>query len=282
MLIEWIFSFMITTWQHLPEVETWANENLGGVESLTAEILREEEILCVLEKHALLSFDSQWTKRDRLKIPAACRRTSNMSEYLEGVQFRTEPLLKKNEFPAWDHRLDVVVKNQTPFTIYLRRDRDYLGAHSTAGWSMWIELKTGILRFEWVDQFRNSHLRMKAHTELNPLKGNLKLITHIDALMVTNKGSKVGRAALLTGRSSEGFKHIVFERLNKDLLKSKEKCTKHHSCKKVSSIAIDELKLQKFANVKSSLYTNFLKQGRPLSFSEISPEELVPQMAVFR
>lgn len=282
MLIEWIFGFLMTTWQHLPEVETWANENLAGVESLTAEILREEEILCVLEKHALLTFDSRWTKKDRLKIPTVCRRTGSMAEYLEGVQFRTEPLLKKNEFPAWDHRLDVMVKNQAPFTIYLRRDRDYLGAHSSAGWSMWIELKTGILRFEWVDQVRNSHLRMKAHTELNPLKGNLKQITHIDALMVTNTGNQVSKAAILTGRSSEGFKHILFERRNKDLFKLKEKCTKHHSCKKISSIAVNELNLQKFANVKSAIYTNFLKQGRPLSFSDVSPEELVPQMAVFR
>ncbi len=69
MMMELVFSFLINTWKDLPEVGLWAQENIGGVETLITKMREEDQILCALEKNRLLSFDGQWKKRDQTKSP---------------------------------------------------------------------------------------------------------------------------------------------------------------------------------------------------------------------
>lgn len=280
-MMELVFSFLLNTWKGFPEVDSWAGEHLGGMESLIAELAREEQILCSLERHRLLSYDSQWKKEANLKIPKECAKQSEKRS-LGTVEFRSETVPLNHDLASWDHKVEIRLKGEMPFSLYTRLDKKYVGAHSTAGWSMWVERKTGHLRYEWSDVANDRHFRMIAKVNMNPLKGGVSKVHELQALFVNQEGSKIQKAFVVSGNSSAGFRHLSYQRSGEQWIKSSEKCSRPQVAKDSLDLFMEEEKLRHFADVSSKKYSAFLEKAQPLAFISVEPAELVPPMAPFR
>ncbi|WP_374077035.1 hypothetical protein [Bdellovibrio bacteriovorus] len=281
MMMAVVFSFLLNTWKSFPEVDFGADEHGDRVKSLIAEIVKEEQILCSLERHHLLSYDGQWRKQTNLKIPKECENQVG-KQVLAQVEVRSETLPPNHDLSAWDHKVQIKAQGDTSFSLYTRQDKKYVGAHSTAGWSMWIERKTGNLRYEWSDPSKTRHFRMIAKVNMNPVKGGVSKVHDLQALFVNQAKNKVQKAVVISGNSAEGFKYLSYQRSGEQWIKSTERCSRSSACKVSGNFSMDEEKLRQFADVSSKKYTEFLEKARPLAFASVEPEELVPPMAHFR
>ncbi|MEK2643917.1 hypothetical protein [Bdellovibrio sp. BCCA] len=281
MLMELVFSFLLNVWSHFPEADSWAAEHVGGIEAATAEMAFEEQILCSLENQRLLSYDNRWKKEASLKVPVKCRK-KNQNESYQQVEFRSQTLPTGHAMFAWDHSVEIKIKDHAPFVLYTRQDKKYVGAHSTAGWSMWVERKTGKLRYEWSDAKKNLHLRMLATVDINPVKGSISDVRNLHGLFVKKENGAVVKAVKISGDSEDGFKHISYEKNEKGWTKTCEKCSSEKSCKHSVDNLGEESKLNSFADVSSKEYQEFLLRGTPLAFVNVEPSELVPPVAPYR
>ncbi|WP_415061306.1 hypothetical protein [Bdellovibrio sp.] len=280
--MELVFSFLLNTWKDFPEMSAWADEHLGGTHSLIEGIKEEEQIFCILEKNHLLSYDGRRKKQLKIKIPKECERSGLKMAAFDEIDFTSESLASQNYQGSWDQKVDVRIKGQKPFTLYVRQDKKYIGAHSTKGWSMWIERKAGHLRYEFVDQKRTTHFRLKAKGDLNPLKGGIAHLHELEALYVCRDGKKVQRALAIFGAASEGYRKVAYQRLGDSWTPSYEECSRKKSCKDPLRISLSEEKVEKFSDISSKSYLDFIERGQPLSFMKVEPEELVPPMSIFR
>ncbi|MEN0057890.1 MAG: hypothetical protein AAGB31_03575 [Bdellovibrio sp.] len=280
--MEMVFSFLVNTWQGLPEVKQWAQEHIGASDVLLTKLKREEQILCALEKQRFLAYDGQWKKREYLRVPQACRLPADKNAGFDHVEFRSQTLPPHHAQASWDQKVDVRVRGLYEFTLFTRQDKRYIGAHSTAGWSMWVERKTGHLRYELADPDEKAHFRLHARAIINPVKGILSDIASMEALYVTQKEGQVHKALWLSGNSREGFRHVAYHRQEGALQKMVDKCLRGRTCKDHPAAALDEGKLTAFSNVHSGSYTTYMKEGLPLAFSGVQVEEVVPSVGVFR
>lgn len=280
MALDLIFSFLLNTWQSFPGVNTWAEEHLNGVD-IVAEIKREEQILCSLERQRLLSYDARWKKRARLEMPKECQDRLKHQEALQEVEFRSQSLTSPEKKSAWNHRIDVKAKDVAPFALFVRYDGKYVGAHSTAGWSMWVERKTGHVRYEWTDFSKSSHFRMKAEAVLNPVKGNVTKLGSLTALYVRQDAGSLQKAAFVT-EDSVGYRHVVYLRNGTEWAKTLERCTRKKGCQDPFEVSLEETKLSNFVNVSTKSYGDFIERGHPLAFIKINTDEVVPQTDHFR
>ncbi len=279
--MELVFSFLLNTWKDFPELNAWAEEHLGGTQPLIEEVQKEEQILCILEKNRLLSYDGR-RKKQKIKVPKECERNGLKATAFDEIDFTSESLASQNRQGSWDQKVDVRIKGQKPFTLYVRQDKKYIGAHSTTGWSMWIERKAGHLRYEYVDQRRTTHFRMRAKGDLNPLKGGISRLHELEALYVCRDGKKVQRALAIFGAAGDGYRKVAYQRLGDSWTPSYEECSRKKVCRDPLRISLSEDKVEKFSDVSSSSYLNFMEKGEPLSFTKVEPEELVPPMSIYR
>lgn len=281
MTIGLIFSFLLNTWQSVPGVNTWADEHLGGVDVVLSEIKKEEQILCTLEHQHLLAYDARWKKSENLKIPKECQEHGKVSESLELIEYRSESLASPEKKTAWNHKVDINLKGHPAFTLFVRADGKYVGAHSTAGWSMWVERKTGSVRYEWIDSQKTCHFRLKAKGLINPIKGTMAKLTSLEALFVHQEAGKMKKALFVT-EDQRGARHTAYLREGENWAKSTDKCTRQKFCKGPLAISFEENRLAAFSNVSDKSYQEFIEKGHPLAFRKISLEELVPPTDRFR
>ena len=280
MALDLIFSFLLNTWQSFPGTNSWAEEHLQGVD-IVAEIKKEEQILCSLERQRLLAYDARWKKRDQLEIPKECQDLLKHRGALQEVEFRSQSLASPEKKSAWNHRIDVKTKEGTPFTLFVRYDGKYVGAHSTAGWSMWVERKTGHVRYEWTDFTKNSHFRMKAQVAMNPVKGNVTKLGSLAALYVRQEAGILQKAVFVT-EDSVGYRHVVYLRSGTEWKKTLERCTRKKGCQDPLEVSLEETKLSNFGNVATKSYGDYIEKGHPLAFIKIDVDEVVPPTDNFR
>lgn len=281
MAIDLIFSFLLNTWQSFPGINSWADEHMGGVDVIISEIKKEEQILCSLEHNQLLAYDARWKKSEKLKIPKECQDPNTGAESYDLIEYRSESLTSPEKKTAWNHKVDVSLKGHPAFTLYVRADRKYVGAHSTAGWSMWVERKTGSVRYEWIDEQKSCHFRLKARGLINPLKGTIAKLHSMEALYVRQELGKLKKALFVT-EDKRGARHTTYFRDGTTWVKGADTCTRKKGCKEPPEISLDEDRLTNFANVSTQKYKDFIEKGHPLAFQKISLEDLVPPTDQFR
>lgn len=254
---------------------------MGGVDVVISEIKKEEQILCSLEHNQLLSYDARWKKNENLKIPKECKEHDKGAESYELIEYRSESLASPEKKTAWNHKVEVRLKGHPAFTLFVRADRKYVGAHSTAGWSMWVERKTGSVRYEWIDPEKTCHFRLKAKGLINPLKGTMGKLNSLEALFVRQESGKVKKAVFVT-EDLRGARHTVYFRDGDSWAKRADLCTRRKGCKEPLEISFEENLVVVFGNVSDKRYQDFVEKGHPLAFRKISLEELVPPTDRFR
>lgn len=285
-MIELVFSFVLNTWGGLGMVHSWADTHLGGAHMLTERMSTEREILCALEMRGDLVYDGRWREKTRLPVPPKCLPDKEGKEkVLSQISFRSLTLASVPNLSSWDQQIDIRLKDQTPFTIYLRQDKHHIGVHSTAGWAMWVERKKGSVRFEMADTKSRRHFRLKARGNVNPLKGEWESVQYIEALHVYQDKGLVQKAHILVSNEAEGFTEINFEREKEGLkrvTKGEAKKTPARSFADSWAFKVGEKELTAFSDVSSQKYQDFIQRGRPLAFHSVDPEQTVPETALFR
>lgn len=150
---------------------------------------------------------------------------------------------------------------------------------------MWVERKTGAIRYELSDAQSSMHFRLKVTGNINPLKGVVTEINSVEALHVSQSQGKVEKAHVLVGKKQEGFTQVVFRRDNNSLKKvasSESKKGFKEGYRDSWASKVGEKELTSFANVHSKKYRDFVAQGLPLAFEKVDPEQAVPETALFR
>ncbi|KYG66947.1 hypothetical protein AZI86_07950 [Bdellovibrio bacteriovorus] len=286
-MIELVFSFILSTWGGLTVVQEWADDHIGGFQVLTDRIHKEEQILCALERQGMLVYDGQWKEKTQLPIPASCLKdtTPQIANPIPTISFRSETLASVPNQSSWDQRIDIRLKDEEQYSLFFRQDKQHVGVHSTAGWSMWVERKTGCIRYELSDAKSLMHFRLKVMGNINPLKGVVTDVNSVEALHVSQSEGKVEKAHVLVGKKQEGFTQLVFRR-DKDSLKkvasSESKKGFKEGFHESWASKIGEKELTLFADVNSKKYRDFVMQGLPLAFDRVNPEQPVPETALFR
>ena len=286
-MIELVFSFIISTWGGLTVVQEWADASIGGIEVLTERIHKEEQILCALERQGMLVYDGQWKEKLQVAVPASCLKGtgSRIANPIPSISYRSETLASVPNQSSWDQRIDIHLKDKEPYSIFLRQDKEHIGVHSTAGWSMWVERKTGIIRYELTDGSSTMHFRLKVSGRVNPLKGVVNEVNSVEALYVVKNEGKVQSAHVLVGKKQEGFTQVAFRRQAKTLKKiavSESKKGFKEGYRDSWASRVGEKELSLFADVNSKKYRDFITQGLPLAFERVNPEQTVPETALFR
>jgi hypothetical protein len=286
-MIELVFSFILSTWSGLGVVQEWADEQLGGSHVLTERINHEEQILCALERQGLLVYDGQWKDKVQLNIPSECVKDAHtkITSPVPQISYRSESLSSVPNQSSWDQRIDVRLKEQEPYSLYFRHDKHHVGVHSTTGWSMWVERKTGSIRYELTDLASSVHFRLKVRGNLNPLKGVVNEVHSIEALHVRQSEGKVQKAHALVGAKGDGYTQVSFRRDKAELKRISQSDSKKNfkeSFKESWATKLGEKELTQFANVSSKKYRDFVAQGMPLAFENVNPEQVVPETALFR
>lgn len=254
---------------------------MGLDPSYRVAVLSEEATLCGLEKAHLLGYDGQWHEKEALSIPMECS-DSLPSHLLRKVEVKSETLNSAAESSSWDQRVTVKSEGQELFTIYMRQDKHFVGAHSSSGWSMWIERRSGQFRFEFVDQKHTAHLRMKAVGILNPLKGGFSSVQKLEALYVENKNEKAQMAITINGSVTEGLRTFVFQNQKNQWMQISDQCSVKQGCKHNPTFRVDQAAATKFGSVRCKMVDEFIKGGLPLAFTSVMPDEVIPQVGSFR
>lgn len=273
MFVDLVFSFLLSTWKSLPE--------LGFDPSYRGVILSEAATLCGLERAHLLGYDGQWHEKESLNIPIEC--SDALPPYsLTKIEVKSETLNSLSQSSAWDQRVSLKVNGKDFFTIYLRQDKHFVGAHSSNGWSMWVERRSGQFRFEYLDQMHTNHLRMKALGILNPLKGGFSSVQNLEALYVENKDGKAQTAITISGSNEGGLRTLIYRDQRNEWIQTDDQCSLKQGCKHNSTFQVDQGMATKFASVRCKMVDDFINGGLPLAFTSVMPEEVVPQVGNFR
>lgn len=281
-MIELVFSFILNTWGGLQTVHTWAQSNLGGAQVLTDLVYRDQQILCALERQGALVYDGQWKERKDLVIPRVCiKDVSKEAKVISNISFRSATLASVPKLSSWDQQIDLRLKGEAPYSVYFRHDKNHVGAHSTAGWAMWVERRKGSVRFEMVNPETQMHFRLKARGNVNSVKGDFTEVHHIEALHVNHDKGEVQKAHIFFGNAKESTE-VVFNRESESLNKKELKRGVHASFASSWASRVGEKELKTFSDVSSQKYRDFIQSGAPLAFTSVNPEQTVPETAVFR
>ena len=146
---------------------------------------------------------------------------------------------------------------------------------------MWVERKTGFVRYEWIDSQKTRHFRLKAKGLINPIKGTMAKLNSLEALFVHQEAGKLKKAFFVT-EDQRGARHTSYLREGESWTKSADKCTRPNVCKEPLAISLEENRLAVFSNVSDKSYQEFVEKGHPLAFGKISLDELVPPTDRFR
>jgi hypothetical protein len=279
-LNELVLLFILQSWKDLEQQMLLAQPHVESLQALESELQANQLMLCGLEKKGLLSFDEQWIESAKLEVPESCLAGRAATTY-KNLRVRSSSIGLMDAMNPWDHKLEVRSAGEKPYALYLRQDKKYVGAHSTKGWSVWIERKTGKFRFEYVNAKDNSHLRVHGTGSLHPLKGALQKLESLDALHVSGSPSGL-KANVMKFSSVEGFKLWAFEKQDGKWQGTKKICLQADKCEGLGKLEIDETSAQHFAHVENSSYQTFLEKGHPLAFQKIEASELVPGAASYR
>jgi hypothetical protein len=279
-LNELVLLFILQSWKDLERQMLLAQPHVESLQALEADLQKNQLMVCGLEKKGLLSFDQRWIETAKLEIPKPCLAGGVATTY-KNLRVRSSSIGLMDAMSPWDQKLEVHAADQKPYVLYLRQDKKYVGAHSTQGWSVWIERKTGKFRFEYVNVKNNSHLRLQGAGSLHPIKGDLQKLESLDALYVSGSALNL-KANVVRFSGAEGFKLWAFEKLEGKWQGTKRVCSQPDNCEGLGKLEINESSAQQFASVDNSRYQTFLERGHPLAFQKIEASELVPGAASYR
>lgn len=280
MLNELVLSFILKSWRDLEKQILSAQTYVESLQSLESEMQTSQLLLCGLEKKGLLSFDQRWIELEKLEVPEACH-VDHVATVYKKIRIRSSSIGIADSMNPWDHKIEVGIGTEPLYSLYLRQDKKYVGAHSTKGWSAWIERKTGSFRFEYVNPKNNTHLRMRASGQLHPLKGDLQKLDSLDAVQVSGVAADL-KAALVKVTGTDGFKLWGFGKQDGKWQGTKKICSLPGTCESSAKPEIDENSAQQFGQTNNLDYQNFLEKGHPLAFQKIEASELVPAAAPYR
>lgn len=274
MFIDLVFSFLLSTVISLPDVGL----ELGFRRSFQM----EQAMLCSLEKAGLLVYDGKWHSSENLKIPADCMNNQTGSLKVTGLRVRSESLNSPLGPSAWDHRITIKAGEGPSFVTLIRQDSKYIGAHSSSGWAMWAERRSGQFRLESVDQRQSIHVRLKATGELNPMKGGYSGFHSLEALYVKVQQGKAHKAVTVSGTPADGYKTLRYEQSKKGWHLANQRCSLEKGCRVNAPIHIEESQALKFGNIESDDFIHFLQDGQPLAFTSVMPDEVLPLIGTYR
>ncbi|MNL24555.1 hypothetical protein D3C87_1459940 [compost metagenome] len=257
-----------------------AQSHIESLQALESDLQASQLMLCGLEKKGLLAFDDRWVETAKLEVPEPCL-TGRAATSFINLRIRSSSIAILDPMNPWDQKLEVRSADEKPHTLYLRQDNKYVGAHSSKGWSVWIERKTGKFRFEYGNVKNSSHLRLQGTGSLHPLKGDLQKLENLEALHVSNVSAKL-KANVVKITRAGGFKLWTFEKQDGKWQGTKKICNRPESCDGLGKLAIDESLAQQFVQIDNSSYQVFLEKGHPLAFQKIEASELVPRAAPYR
>lgn len=273
--------FILQSWKDLEQQMSLAQTHVESLQAFESELNTNQQLLCGLEKKGLLSFDDRWVEAAKFEIPASCVAPRNSAATFKNIHVRSSSIGLMDKMNPWNHKLEFRSGDEKSYVLYLRQDKKYVGAHSTQGWSVWIERKTGKFRYEYVNAKDSRHLRLQGTGSLHPLKGSLQKLESLDALHVSSSSSGL-KAHLIKISTAEGFKLSTFEKQDGKWQGTKKVCSQAQSCAADGKLEIDEKGAQQFAQVANSSYITFLEKGHPLAFQKIEASELVPTAATYR
>ena len=280
MLNELVLLFILQSWKDLEQQMSLAQTHVASLQALESDLQANQMLLCGLEKKGLLAFDDRWVEKAKFEIPAPCL-SGNPAITYKNIRVRSSSIGLMDKMNPWNHKLEFRSGDEKPYVLYLRQDKKYVGAHSTQGWSVWIERKTGKFRYEYVNAKDNHHLRLQGAGSLHPLKGSLQKLESLDALHVSSSSAGL-KAHLIKISPGEGFKLSAFEKQDGKWQGTKKICSQPITCEGEIIPEIDENGAQQFAQVANSSYITFLERGHPLAFQKIEASELVPAAASYR
>lgn len=280
MLNELVLLFILQSWKDLEQQMLPAQPHIESLQALESDLQANQLMLCGLEKKGLLVFDNRWIETEKLEVLEPCLAGRVATTY-KNLRFRSSSIALIDPMNPWDQKLEVRSADEKPYSLYLRQDKKYVGAHSSKGWSVWIERKTGKFRFEYVNAKNNSHLRMQGKGSLHPLKGELKKLESLEVLHVAILPAGL-TANIVKVSGAGGFKLWAFEKQDGKWQGTKKICNQQDSCEGLGKLEIDENSAQQFAQVDNSSYQAFLEKGHPLAFQKIDASELVPRAAPYR
>ena len=195
MLNELVTTFILKSWRDLEQQILPAQTYIESLHSMESDLQTTQFLLCSFEKKGLLAFDQRWVAVDKLEVPKACLAGHEPVVYKK-VRVRSSSISLVDSMNPWDHRIEIRVGDEKPYALYLRQDKKYVGAHSTKGWSAWIERKKGGFRFEYVNTKNNTHLRVQGSGKLHPIKGDLQRLESLEALHVSGSSDSL-RATII-------------------------------------------------------------------------------------